>query len=294
MVGSWEAGRRRRRLLVAPLEGSDEANRLLEVGSGAASPRGKTYTASSTYCGEVLDANQWNAVEMLLEPADEDNELRRRKTILLRAAGLGEAHYLTLPPAPARLCVALAVCGAENDAVLQVIEAALSEVLVPHAAPATFVIADDCSHAPSGGSIGRIYAPESLDHGSSVADTLEPWSPAYMHDDNRIPREAGGVAPAAITCFALKVMSEYGGMCKRAGKAARTLLRRMLGLLPKDADMELLWVKAREANTQGDCQRAGAFGYIAQHRVIIESWLEALTPPPMILRGRKKRRWEQV
>jgi len=281
-------------LLVAPLEGSDEANRLLEVGSGAASPRGKTYTASSPYCGDVLIANQWSVVEMLLEPADNDNELRRRKKMLLRAAGLGEAHYLTLPPAPARLCAALAVCGAENDAVLQVIEAAISEVLVPHAAPATFVIANDCSHAPSGGSIGRIYAPESLDHGSWVADTLEPWSQACRHNDSRILREADGVAPAASTCFALKAMSEYGGMCERAGKAARTLLRRMLGLLPKDADKELLWVKAREANTQVDYQRAGAFGYIAQHRVIIKSWLEALTPPPIMLRGRKKRRWELV
>jgi hypothetical protein len=296
-------------LLVVPLEGSDEETRLLEVGSGAASfplvpsdslmrDGGKilepsNVDASSTlgvHSPERLSISPWNAVEILMEPADEDDELRRRKKALLHDVGLGEAHYLTLPPAPGRLCAALAVCGAESYATLEVVQAALIHTFGKHptANVTTSIKVDECNTGnPTGGSGERICMPMPGhgEEGSSASHI--PLATTGQHNDSRVELNA---APATGASPMLQLSTNNVGVCRRARKAARTLLRRLLGHLPKGtADAASLWEQARHESALGNEQRASALVYLAQHRATIESWLEALTTPVGGV-GEKRRR----
>lgn len=66
--------------------------------------------SSERFCG-VLGAN--SVVEIQVEPRDDDVLLRQRKRNILHHTGLGVAHLIGMPPKPARLCQALAVCIAE-------------------------------------------------------------------------------------------------------------------------------------------------------------------------------------
>jgi hypothetical protein len=307
-------------LLITPLEGSDEETRLLEVGSGAASsppvsprllmqndgktkfPSVSTSSVSAMRRGEStsisLTSNPWHAVEILLEPADEDSELRRRKKDLLYDAGLGEAHYLTLPPSPARLCVALAVCGAESLSTIEVIRAALSETSGARSTGTPSVAVNRCgTGGPTAGSTENIHLPGLVEDGSlafSKPSLSFPTTTRQRQEDHFNLELVGDGPPAISTCFTLKVMTSNAGMYKRARKAARTLLRRMLGLLPKGADTESLWEHARDETKRGNQQRAGAFVYLAQHRATVEICLEALTPAvDYSSAGGKKRRRER-
>ena len=55
----------------------------------------------------------------------------------------------------------------------------------------------------------------------------------------------------------------------------------MLGLLQKGVDTESLWQKARDETKRGNQQLACAYVYLAQHRAILEIWLEALSKPSL-------------
>ena len=66
--------------------------------------------SSERFC-RVLGAN--SVVQIQVEPRDDDMLLRQRKRNILHHTGLGVAHLIGMPPKPARLCQALAVCIAE-------------------------------------------------------------------------------------------------------------------------------------------------------------------------------------
>lgn len=304
-------------LLITPLDGCDEEIRLLEVGSGAASSPpvspplllpndGKTTlpsvgVSSVSAIGESASisttSNPWHAVEMLLEPADEDNELRQLKKDLLRDAGLGEAHYLTLPPSPERLCLALAVCGAESASAIEVIRAALSEKSCVHSSTTPSAVGDGRDACgPTAGNTERAHVPGHTEGGGSSEPSLSfPKAMTQERHGDHFKSDVepvGDVSPAIGTSFTLKVMSSNAGPLKRARRTAITLLRRMLGVLPKGVDSDTLWEHARDEVKRGNKQRACAFVYLAQHRATVEIWLEALTPAvdSSTLRGGKIRK----
>ena len=298
-------------LLITPLDGIDEETRLLEIGSGAASspplsPRllmqddGRTKFPShgitslpTFHHGEnTLNStipNRWHAVEILLGAADEDRELQRRKRNLLFHLGLGEAHYLTLPPSPARLCLALAILGAESHANLEMV----CDELLETAAASSAATSTSVARSGAEGQTDRICMPKREENGSSISSLS--LATTHQLDDDHLtssfePRKEGLLAKSANST--LIIMTSNIGVCKRARKAARTLLRRILGLLPKGLDTDSLWRHARDEVERGNQQRAGAFVYLAHRRSIIESWLKALTSivDPLSADGKKRKR----
>ena len=284
-------------VLITPLDGSDEETRLLEVGSGAASspptlPRlatpndGKTKfptcSVSAIHHGESssisLKSNPWHAVEILLEPADEEIELRREKKNVLRDLGLGEAHYLTLPPSPARLCAALAVCGGETISSVVKTRSALLGTSAVHVTTARTSVVDEVCAMGSLSDVNteRTHMSRHVKEDALLFPETSLSFPTVTTSCQRKEDNATPIVESVHTSFTRKVMTSNAGTYKRARKAARTLLRQMLGLLPRGLDTESLWQHARDEAKRGNHQAVCAYVYLAQHRATLENWLEAL------------------
>lgn len=279
-------------LLIEPTDGVDEGTQLLEIGT-------ESLCSLMRECGEnnlpstsmPLTAQKANClkftschsvVELLLEPADEDENLRRRKLALLRFMGVGDSHYLSMVPNPEILCVALLVCSAENEAEVETLRTAWLTAVETYPSferqveDTTEVLQANRTDSSSCGAVSsddRNY-PSAEGKKDSFVESEDMFkNSAQSHD------ASSGIHLCTFQ-LAAKTLQLNRGISKNIKKVARTMLRSMVQQLPipssNDADIEICIRLGTRLEREASLQRAVASLYAVRQREILEKNVEAL------------------
>ena len=279
--------------LIEPTDGMDEGTQVLEIGTESLcslmeehSKFKFSYASTSHTAGSPADRSRLvmcNSVELLLEPADEDDNLRQSKSALLRFMGIGDSHYLSVSPNPEILCAALLVCSAEDRAGLERLREA-------------WLTAVECGHSPKtrveNRSVSQASRRESNSVGASSTIGRKPPSAAGKKMNDRsfqiasVPdaSDQSNDAPSGnFLCtfqLAAEALQLNVGICKKVKKVARTMLRSMIQKLPTPTNTDLTVTRrGTRLEKEVSLQRTVAVRYAQRQRDILEINVEALARP---------------
>ena len=279
-------------LLIEPTDGMDEGTQILEIGTESLCSLVRecgennwpsTSMPITTMSKEVncLRFTSCHSVELLLEPADEDENLRRSKFALLRFMGVGDSHYLSMVPNPEILCVALSVCSAENEAEVETLRTAWltavkncsseRQIEDPEVLQANRTDLSSCGAVMR--SDDRTSAEGKKKKNSSVESETMFQNPAESHDTS------SGIHFCTFQ-LAAKTLQLNRGVSMNIKKVARTMLRSMVQQLPipssDDVDIEKYIRLGTRLEREASLQRAVALRYVVRQREILEKNVEAL------------------
>jgi hypothetical protein len=235
-----------------------------------------------------------NSVELLLEPADEDENLRRSKSALLRFMGIGDSHYLSVSPNSEIFCAALLVCSAENQAGLERLrDAWLTAVECGHS-PKTQIENTNVSQASRRES-NSVRVSSSIDRKSPSAvgekkneSSVEIKSTLDVSDQSHDSPSGNYLCTFQLAAEALQLNIGIG---KNVKKVARTMLRSMIQQLPTSSNTDLTVTRrGTRQEKEASLQRAVALRYAQRQREILEINVEALARPRDVKKVKKRRR----
>ena len=290
--------------LIEPTDGIDEGTQVLEIGTESLCSLMEEHSkfkfscaATSHTAGSQEDCSRLvvrNSVELLLEPADEDENLRRSKSALLRFMGIGDSHYLSVSPNSEIFCAALLVCSAENQAGLERLrDAWLTAVECGHS-PKTQIENTNVSQASRRES-NSVRVSSSIDRKSPSAvgekkneSSVEIKSTLDVSDQSHDSPSGNYLCTFQLAAEALQLNIGIGKNVKRV---ARTMLRSMIQQLPIPSNTDLTVTRrGTRQEKEASLQRAVALRYAQRQREILEINVEALARPRDVKKVKKRRR----
>jgi hypothetical protein len=291
--------------LIEPTDGMDEGTQVLEIGTESLcslmeedSKFKFSYASTSRAAGSPADCSRFvmcNSVELLLEPADEDENLRRSKTALLRLMGVGDSHYLSVSPNSEIFCVALLVCSAENQAGLERLRDAWLTAVEFSNSPESQVDNTNASQASrrelnsfgASSSIDRKF-PSAVGKQKKIESSLEIESMLDVSDQILDAPSRNYLCTFQLAAAALQLNI---GSSKNAKKVARTMLRSLIQQLPMPSNTDLIVTRrGTRLEKEASLQRAVALRYAQRQREILEKNVEALARPRNIKKIEKRKR----
>ena len=289
--------------LIEPTDGMDEGTQVLEIGTESLcslmeehSKFNFSYASTSHTAGSQADHSRLvmcNSVELLLVPADEDENLRQSKSALLRFMGVGDSHYLSVSPNPEILCAALLVCSAEDQAGLERLRDAWLTT-VKHGHSPTQIENTNASQASRRES-NSVGASSSIDRKSPPAvgekkneSSFEKESVLDFSDQSHDAPSGNYLCTFQLAAEALQLNI---GIRKNVKKVARTMLRSMIQQLPTPSNTDLTVTRrGTRPEKEASLQRTVALRYAQRQREILEINVEALARPRDVKKVKKRRR----